>query len=89
VKDDPYFEMANKVDALLTNYLGADKFELKYIDISTPEVLDYIDDVNTIVENRLPLPYVAIGSKPVAWGLEEAEEIFDRIKEFLQKKQDG
>jgi disulfide oxidoreductase YuzD len=77
--------MANRVDALLTNYLGHGNFELRYIDISTPEVLDYIDDVNTIVENRLPLPYVAIGNRPVAWGLEEAGEIFDRIKEFLEK----
>lgn len=77
--------MANKVDALLTNYLGQGSFEMRYIDISTPEVLDYIDDVNTIVENRLPLPYVAVGNRPIAWGLEDPQEIFYRIKEFLDK----
>lgn len=79
-------ELAGKVDALLTKSLGSDNFEVIYIDISTPEVLDYIDDINTIVENKLPLPYVSIGHTPVAWGLEEAEEIFNRINDFLNKR---
>ncbi|MCX8084844.1 MAG: hypothetical protein N3C60_07995 [Calditerrivibrio sp.] len=78
--------MANKVDALLTNKMGQEAFELKYVDISTPEVLDYIEDINTIVENRLPLPYVAVGKTPVAWGLEDANEIYQRIVEHLEKK---
>jgi hypothetical protein len=38
------------------------------------------------VENKLPLPYVSIGNTPVAWGLEEAGEIFSRINDFLNKR---
>lgn len=73
---------------MLTNEIGSESFELVYIDISTPEVLDYIDDINTIVENRLSLPYVAVGKKPVSWGLEDAEEIFSRIKIFLDSRRE-
>ncbi|MEF3254103.1 MAG: hypothetical protein K6348_00840 [Deferribacterales bacterium] len=78
--------MTNKLDALLTNEIGAENFELRYVDISSPEVLDYIEDINTIAENRLPLPYVAIGNRPVAWRLEAAEDILGRIKDFLSKQ---
>ncbi|WP_231841010.1 hypothetical protein [Deferribacter desulfuricans] len=59
-----------------------DGVDFKYVDISTPEVLDYIDDVNTIVENRLPLPYVSINGKPVSWGEEDVDEIFVKIVNF-------
>ncbi|UOD34209.1 hypothetical protein DSN97_08590 [Deferribacteraceae bacterium V6Fe1] len=69
------------MDALLTKKLGAESFELQYVDISSPEVLDYIDDVNTIVENRLPLPYVSLNDKPLCWGLEDPEKICDKVLE--------
>jgi disulfide oxidoreductase YuzD len=71
------------LDALLSKKLGVNNFDIHYVDISSPEVLDYIDDVNTIVENRLPLPYVTLNGKPLCWGDEEAEKIYSKIIDKL------
>lgn len=56
----------------------------KYIDVSSPEILDHINEVTTIVEGRLPFPFVTLGSKPVCWGILEAPEILEKIKEKLK-----
>lgn len=74
------------MDAILTQKLSTNSFEVIYIDITTPEVLDYIEDVNTIVENRLPLPYVAIGNKPICFGKEDAEIIAEKVFEKINEK---
>lgn len=74
------------MDAILTKEIASVDFEVVYIDITTPEVLDYLEDVNTIVENRLPLPYVAIGNRPVCWGEEDAASMCNKISEFIKSK---
>lgn len=79
-------ELSKQVDGILTQKLPPNSFEIIYIDITTPEVLDYIDDVNTIVENRLPLPYVALGHKPICFGEEDAQRIAERIFEKIKHK---
>lgn len=79
-------ELSKQVDAILTQKVSPSSFEIIYIDITTPEVLDHMDDVNTIVENRLPLPYVAMGNKPVCFGEEDAETIAERVFEKINKK---
>ncbi|MGA1846554.1 hypothetical protein [Deferribacter abyssi] len=68
----------------MTKEFGVDNVDFKYVDISSPEVLDYIDDVNNIVENRFPLPYVSVNKKPVVWGLDDPQEIFMKITEFVK-----
>lgn len=52
---------------------------MKYVDVSSPEILDYISDIETIVDGRLPLPYVSLNKKPLCWGLSEAEDIMSRV----------
>lgn len=74
------------MDALLTAELGTDTFDFKYVDVSSPEILDYISDIETIVDGRLPLPYVSLNRKPLCWGLSEAEDIVGRVKLKLQEK---
>ena len=51
----------------------------------SPEILDYISDIETIVDGRLPLPYVSMNKKPLCWGLSEAEDIVTRVKLKLQE----
>lgn len=75
--------MFKDIDALLTKEFGVDKFDFEYIDISTPDILEYMEDINTIVESRLPLPYISISTKPVVWGSESVTEMFEKIKEHL------
>ncbi|KAA0256927.1 hypothetical protein FHQ18_12475 [Deferribacter autotrophicus] len=70
----------------MTKEFGLESVDFKYVDISSPEVLDYIDDVNNIVENRFPLPYVSVNKKPVAWGLDDPEEIFIKITNFVNSQ---
>lgn len=77
-----------KVDALLTQEYSLECVDCRYIDVSTPDILDYIDDVNIIVESRLPLPYVSLNGKPLCWGLDSAQEIFDRIRLKLSEQDD-
>jgi len=60
-----------------------DEVDLKYIDVSTPDVMDYIDDVTTIVEGRLPFPYLSVNGKPCCWGEEDIKVITEKIKEKL------
>jgi len=83
VSEDPYFDIANKLEGKLVKKYGLDGVDFRYVDISSPEVLEYIDEVSTIVENRLPLPYVSINGSPVSWGIDDAEEIFIKIVNFL------
>ena len=80
MQDDPYLVLFTEVDALLTKEYDKDLFDFKYIDVSSPEVLDYIDEVNTIVENDLPLPLISLNGKPVCWGLGDAKTIFEKLK---------
>jgi hypothetical protein len=54
--------------------------DFRYIDVSSPEILDYISDIENIVDGRLTLPYVVMDKKPLCWGLSEAEDIMTRIK---------
>jgi disulfide oxidoreductase YuzD len=84
VKDDPYQEMAFKLDALLTAEFGAENLDLKYIDVSTPEVLEYINDVSNIVEGRLPFPYITVNETPLCWGVADMDEVTGRVKEKLE-----
>lgn len=86
-KDDPYEELSFKTDALLTKEYGVDRVDFKYIDVSSPEILEYINDVTNIVEGRLPFPYVSLNSKPLCWGLMEATDIMDKIKEKKLEEQ--
>jgi hypothetical protein len=86
VKDDPYQELSFKTDAMLTAQFGKDKVDFQYVDVSSPEILDYINDVTTIVEGRLPFPYVSLNSKPLCWGLMEAEDIMAKVMEKLDSK---
>jgi hypothetical protein len=67
------------LDAFLTKNDCRD-YEMKYIDISTPEVLNYLEDVNNIVEGRLPLPYVSVDGRPFCWGIEDAGEAYEELK---------
>lgn len=69
---------------MLTQKIGSESFEFRYVDISSPEVLDYINDVNIIVENRLPLPYVSLNDKPLCWGLNDPELICNKVLEKLK-----
>ncbi len=67
-------------------YLSKNKcnnYELKYVDISSPEVLDYLEDVNNIVERMLPLPYVSVNGRPFCWGVEDPGEVFEKLKEEI------
>jgi len=59
--------------------LSINKYDLEYIDISTPDVLNYMNEITTIVENRLPLPFVTLDDKPLCFGVEDAEKILDKI----------
>ena len=68
----------------MTKEYGKDLFDFKYIDVSSPEVLDYIDEVNTIVENDLPLPLISLNGIPVCWGLGDAKTIFEKLKVKLK-----
>jgi len=68
---------------LLTGEFGNDNVDFKYIDVSSPEILDYINDVTNIVEGRLPFPYISLNDKPLCWGLMEPQEIIGKIKEKL------
>lgn len=78
--------MSYKLDALLTQEYGTDRVDLKYIDVSSPEILDYISDIETIVDGRLPLPYVSLNKKPLCWGLSEPEDVMTRLKLKLEEK---
>jgi disulfide oxidoreductase YuzD len=73
------------VDALLTKEFDKNEFDFKYIDVSSPEVLEYIEEVNTIVENDLPLPYVSLNGKPVCWGIVNSKEVFDKINKKVHE----
>jgi len=57
--------------------------------VSSPEILDYINDVTNIVEGRLPFPYISLNDKPLCWGLMEPVEILDKIKESLSGKDEA
>ncbi|MGE4319769.1 MAG: hypothetical protein AB7E96_12800 [Deferribacterales bacterium] len=70
---------------MLTAEFGTEKFDFKYIDVASPEILDYISDIETIVDGRLPLPYLSMNKKPLCWGLSEAEDILGRIRLKLQE----
>ena len=83
MQDDPYYVLFLEVDALLTKNFDKEMFDFKYVDVSSPDVLDYIDEVTTIVENDLPLPYVSLNGKPICWGFENAENIFEKVKKKL------
>jgi disulfide oxidoreductase YuzD len=85
VTEDPYEELSYKVDALLTKEYGKEKIDFKYVDVSSPDILEYINHVTNIVEGRLPLPYVALNDKPLCWGLSEAKDVIGRIKQKLQE----
>ncbi|PLX67302.1 MAG: hypothetical protein C0603_09535 [Denitrovibrio sp.] len=63
---------------------GTGGVDFKYIDVSSHEILDYIDHVTNIVEGRLPFPYISLNDKPLCWGLMEATDIVDKIKENIQ-----
>ncbi len=84
VSDDPYFDLFNEVDALLSKEFDIDDFEFKYVDITTPEILDYMNDINTIVDNDLTLPYISINSIPIVFGEADPKIIFEKIKEKLE-----
>jgi len=68
---------------LLRKEFGKDGVDFKYIDVSSPEILEYVNEVTTIVEGRLPFPFVSMSSKPLCWGVLEADEIMEKIKESL------
>lgn len=38
-----------------------------------------MNEITTIVENRLPLPFVTLNDKPLCFGVEDAEKILDKI----------
>jgi len=71
---------------MLTSEFGKDGVDFKYIDVSSPEILEYINEVTTIVEGRLPFPLISLSSKPLCWGIMEAPEIMEKIKEKLSDK---
>lgn len=68
------------LDAFLSKN-GCSGYDIKYVDISTPEVLDYLEDVNNIVEGRLPLPYISVDGRPFCWGIEDPDEVYCKLKE--------
>lgn len=47
--------------------------------------MDYINDITTIVEGRLPLPYITLNEKPLCWGVETAEQVLEELKKKLAK----
>jgi len=77
--------MSYKLDSLLSSEFGPDKVDFKYIDVASPEILDYIGDIESIVEGRLTLPYVTMNGKPLCWGLSDAGDIMTRLKLKLQQ----
>lgn len=68
---------------MLTKEYGKDGVDFKYIDVSSPEILEYINDVTNIVEGKLPFPYISLNDKPLCWGVMEPSEIMEKIKEKL------
>ncbi|TCK58363.1 hypothetical protein [Seleniivibrio woodruffii] len=72
--------MSYKLDALLNSEFGPDRVDFKYVDVASPEILDYIDDIGSIVEGRLTLPYVTMNGEPLCWGLSDAGDIMTRLK---------
>lgn len=81
--DDPYFDVFKKADGLLTKAYGVGGVDFKYVDIATPDVLEYLDDVNQIVENHYELPYVAIDGEAISAGISNAKEIVEEIKHYF------
>ncbi|ADD68747.1 hypothetical protein Dacet_1984 [Denitrovibrio acetiphilus DSM 12809] len=71
------------MDAMLTAEYGKENVDFSYIDVSSPEVLEYIDDVTNIVDGRLPFPYISLNGKPLCWGLMESADIIGKVKEKL------
>jgi disulfide oxidoreductase YuzD len=65
--------------------LSINKYDLQYIDISTPEVLSYINEITTVVENRLPLPFVTLNEKLLCWGEDDAKNILYKILKKLEE----
>lgn len=74
---------------MLTSEYGKDGVDFKYIDVSSPEILEYINDVTTIVEGRLPFPYISLGDKPLCWGLMEASDILQKVKDKLSGRSEA
>lgn len=68
---------------MLTGEYGKNAVDFKYIDVSSPEILEYINDVTTIVEGRLPFPYISLNDKPLCWGLMEPKDIAEKVREKL------
>lgn len=68
---------------MLTTEFGKGGVDFRYVDVSSPEILEYINEVTTIVEGRLPFPFVTLNEKPLCWGLMEASEIMDKIRDEL------
>ncbi|WP_022851866.1 hypothetical protein [Limisalsivibrio acetivorans] len=77
--------MSYKLDALLSAEFGSANVDFGYVDVSTPEVLEFINDVSNIVENRLPLPYITLNERALCWGVKDPAEIVKRVKERLQE----
>jgi len=72
----------------LTKEFGSRNIDFKYIDVSSPEILEYVNDITTIVEGRLPFPFISMNSKPLCWGLMEPSEILNRVKGKITRDQD-
>jgi len=77
------------MDAMLTNDYGKECVDFKYIDVSSPEILEYINDVTNIVEGKLPFPYISLNGKPLCWGLMEVSDILAKIKEALEGRSEA
>jgi hypothetical protein len=43
-----------------------------------------MNDINTIVDNDLTLPYISINSIPIVFGEADPKIIFEKIKEKLE-----
>ena len=85
-EDNTHEQFAGKFKECLNDELShLYNIELYYIDINSPEVFDYMNDMSNIMGNNLQLPYISINDKPVIWGSTDIEDILNKIEKKLAK----